>query len=49
MPSVEIAVNIAKALGVTVEYLIAGEETDLKKPQYPNNQKNRLKPKPQAA
>ena len=35
MPSVEIAVNIAKALGVTVEYLVTGEETNLEKLQYP--------------
>ena len=35
VPSVEIAVNIAKALGVTVEYLVTGEETNLEKLQYP--------------
>ena len=30
IPSAEIAVNIARALGVSVEYLVTGEETSLK-------------------
>jgi len=35
MPSVEIAVSIARALGVTVEYLVTGEEPSQKKTHYP--------------
>ncbi|MCL2804776.1 MAG: helix-turn-helix domain-containing protein [Treponema sp.] len=34
-PSVENAVSIARALGVSVEYLVTGEEVSLKNAQYP--------------
>ena len=34
-PSAEIAVNIARVLGVSVEYLVMGEESNRKKAQYP--------------
>jgi len=35
IPSVETAVNIARALGVSVEYLVTGEEVNPKNAQYP--------------
>jgi len=34
-PSVENAINIARVLGVSVEYLVTGEEIKLKNEQYP--------------
>jgi len=34
-PSVENAVSIARALGVSVEYLVTGKETNLKNTKYP--------------
>jgi transcriptional regulator with XRE-family HTH domain len=35
IPSVETAVSIAQALGVSVEYLVTGRETKQKSVQYP--------------
>ena len=35
VPSVETAVKIARALGVSVEYLVTGDETSLRMDQYP--------------
>ena len=34
IPTADVAVKIAKALGVTVEYLVTGEENSIEKPMF---------------